>query len=1125
MNRPTDLNQRLLARDPSRSFVVSAPAGSGKTGLLTQRVLRLLTTVDHPEEVLCITFTRKAAGEMATRIQQALENAHRNPRPDNDYEAETWDLASQVLQHDQQQGWNLLQTPGRLRIQTIDGFCRYIARQFALETTLGELPEPTENPQSYYQKAAESLLSELDSREEKNTVQQLTILLAYFGNDLRRLSEMLADMLGNREQWLPLIFDASGNQHYFNQVIRTIIDENLQQLATKLSPIAGELASLADFAAMHLPDNSDSPITKLAGITILPGAIHNELDLWSAILDLLTTKSGEIRKQVNKNQGFPTEAKEQKARIKELFEWCHQQPGLLEALTNVLKLPEAELENEQQAILDALSFLLPQLVAHLNLLFQQDGTCDYPAITLAALQALSTDTDTNEQEISDITLRLDYQLRHILIDEFQDTSAAQFQLLKSLVSGWQSEDGRTLFLVGDAMQSLYGFRNANVGLFIDAQQRPIGPVSCEPLSLTTNFRSQSGIIDWVNNAFDCAFPSEINTSRGAIPYALSHAFKEKLDRQPVSFLGFFGDNYRQAEAEHIASTCQQIRTQYPDESIAILVRNRGHLTEIIPALRSCGLTWQATDIDPLASCMPVIDVLSLTRALLSPADRIAWLAILRAPWCGLNLNDLFLLSNFLNDTRQKRTPVIAKLIALEQVSGLSEEGLKRLKRVAPLLVTAWEQRNRTSLRSSVEQLWGYLGGPKTLQSDNDLHNVRRYFDLLEEWESAGTLSDWQGFNHAVDKLYADNSVTDPEIQIMTIHKSKGLEFDHVLIPGLGRKPRGQDNVLLRWQERLNAQAKTDLIMAVPGAYDENENSLYRYLKYEDQQKSRLENTRVLYVAATRAVKQLYLFAELKQKKEEWQTPVANSLLAPVWPFISADLQSNGDFSQVVQLPEIETPFDVPQLTHIRRLPSIFPAKTLSRHIAASPSCGETHPEELTLLQSRQSRLAGTLLHRTLKQIAVDGIEQWNREKIEQLPILWRAQFREQGIMPQAPQLEALQESVKAMLADKTGRWILHSHPQAQCELALNYWQENSTRPSKAVIDRTFVSEGTRWIIDYKNAFPHEGQSTEQFVKEQSEHYGEQLKLYRSLFNAMESKPVQCALYFPQIALFAEVDVD
>ena len=130
MNRPTDLNQRLLARDPSRSFVVSAPAGSGKTGLLTQRVLRLLTTVDHPEEVLCITFTRKAAGEMATRIQQALENAHRNPRPDNDYEAETWDLASQVLQHDQQQGWNLLQTPGRLRIQTIDGFCRYIAHDF-----------------------------------------------------------------------------------------------------------------------------------------------------------------------------------------------------------------------------------------------------------------------------------------------------------------------------------------------------------------------------------------------------------------------------------------------------------------------------------------------------------------------------------------------------------------------------------------------------------------------------------------------------------------------------------------------------------------------------------------------------------------------------------------------------------------------------------------------------------------------------------------------------------------------------------------------------------------------------------------------------------------------------------
>ena len=120
--------------------------------------LRLLCTVEHPEEILSITFTRKAAGEMASRIHSALHSAAYEPRPSDDYEAQTWDLAAQAVARSAELGWNLLEMPGRLRIQTIDGFCRYIASQFALETKLGALPEPSENPQVLYELAARSLL-------------------------------------------------------------------------------------------------------------------------------------------------------------------------------------------------------------------------------------------------------------------------------------------------------------------------------------------------------------------------------------------------------------------------------------------------------------------------------------------------------------------------------------------------------------------------------------------------------------------------------------------------------------------------------------------------------------------------------------------------------------------------------------------------------------------------------------------------------------------------------------------------------------------------------------------------------------------------------------------------------
>ena len=157
-----DSAQRQMALDPTQSFIVSAPAGSGKTGLITQRVLRLLCSVENPEEILSITFTRKAAGEMSSRIHRALQAAAYEPRPSDAYEAQTWDIAAKAVERNRQLGWNLLEMPGRLRIQTIDGFCRYIASQFALETKLGALPEPSEQPALHYELAARNFLQKIE---------------------------------------------------------------------------------------------------------------------------------------------------------------------------------------------------------------------------------------------------------------------------------------------------------------------------------------------------------------------------------------------------------------------------------------------------------------------------------------------------------------------------------------------------------------------------------------------------------------------------------------------------------------------------------------------------------------------------------------------------------------------------------------------------------------------------------------------------------------------------------------------------------------------------------------------------------------------------------------------------
>jgi len=147
MSLPVDHAARARALDTTTSFAVSAPAGSGKTGLLTQRVLALLAQCEEPENVLAITFTNKAAAEMQSRILAALRDAEANPKePEEDYKKATWQLARQVIKRNEEKQWQLFSCPQRLRITTIDSFCRSLSQQMPFESGLGSAPDILDNP-------------------------------------------------------------------------------------------------------------------------------------------------------------------------------------------------------------------------------------------------------------------------------------------------------------------------------------------------------------------------------------------------------------------------------------------------------------------------------------------------------------------------------------------------------------------------------------------------------------------------------------------------------------------------------------------------------------------------------------------------------------------------------------------------------------------------------------------------------------------------------------------------------------------------------------------------------------------------------------------------------------------
>ncbi len=1131
MTQPADIQQRRDALDPTRSFAVAAPAGSGKTGLLTQRVLTLLATCAKPEEVLAITFTRKAAAEMRHRIISALRRATDHTPPEDDYQQQTWQLARAVLERDLAHNWQLLSAPNRLQIQTIDGLCRNLARQLVLENGLGELPQPSENTEPVYRQTVQDFLKRLE--QDDDTGRALATLLQHLDNNLLRVERLLVSLLARREQWLGPILNARDSRTWLEQHLTEVVTETLSDAAGKLQTLAGDLTTLLDYAANQLThSNPDHPFCQFAGIRELPDTGPDFAYLWQVLIDLLLTQKGEWRKTIDVRSGFPAgkgEAKARKQLWAETLDRCREIPGLAETLMDIRYLPYATYPDQQWHALQALTTILPQLGAELSVQFLANNQCDFTEITFAALRSLGEPDNPTET-----ALRLDYRINHILVDEFQDTSSIQFQLLGKLTAEWQPGDGRTLFIVGDGMQSLYGFRSANVGLFLEARRHPIGAIDLEPLDLSVNFRSQQNLVSWINRTFQSAFPQADDIGRGAVRYSEANAFKPELPGPGITLDAFVdllaNEGNRAAEAEQVVAHIRTAQRERPDDNIAVLVRNRGHLNDILPALYQAGLNWQALDIEPLSDRMAVIDAHSLTRALLSYADRIAWLSVLRAPWCGLDLHDLHALAN----TELADNPVGGaetwpllwpQLQQASQIADLSDDGKQILQRVTPVLAAGLAQRGRKPLRSWVEGIWVALGGPAALADPNDLQHVRSYFDLLEQHSRAGAIEDPGKFAQAVSRLYATPPASsDARLQLMTIHKSKGLEFDTVIIPGLDRPTRSNDSAMLLWRERVNQRGQAQLLLGPLQASGDDQDTLFEHLKYENRQKNRLENARVIYVGATRAVKKLHLLFQVKtDSRGNHKTPATDSLLAPLWEAIAPQLRTPDQSCRLhhsnpaTQSDEPETP----SITCSLRLPADWQAAqiTTQKLLLTPQEQGRDFSDTESWYQDESNaRHIGTVLHRTFEQIVYDGADRWQPERIERQRPFWQAQLRQLGVADTDIALALLERAITQALSDPKGIWLLdNSHGRSACELPLGFIVNSSNgRQRKAIIDRTFVADGVRWIIDYKSAQPDANQSLDAFIKEQKERYTPQLQAYATLMAQMESLPIRTALYFPLV---------
>jgi ATP-dependent helicase/nuclease subunit A len=709
MSQVVDAAQRESALDPARSCIVQAPAGSGKTGLLIQRVLRLLAGVERPEEILAITFTRKAAAEMRRRVLEALQGARDDTPPPSPNARLTWQRARAALARDRERGWQLLENVARLRVQTIDSLCASLSRQMPVLSGIGAPPAIVDKPQDLYREAAERTLSRLESDEP--VAGSVKRLLQHLDGDWAAARDLLEVMLARREQWMHRVgFAADADaRETLEQAFRGERARLMARLHALMPQSAEhEIASVARFAATNLATwNPASPVARLAQMARYPTPGEEGAEDWCALAALLlVAEKAQMRKAVDKRSGFPAgegAAAVFKDQMRGLLERLAPVAGLCEALHAVRCMPPPRFSDEQWEVLGAMVALLPRAAAELQVVFAERGEIDFPGLAQGAVRALGS-----EDEPTDLLLALDLRLRHLLVDEFQDTSRSQWDLLTRLTAGWTPGDGRTVFLVGDPMQSIYRFREADVALFLRARREGLPAVALSDARLATNFRSQRGIVDWVNHAFAQVLCASEDADSGGVPYSASSAHHPEEPGLPVRWHAFVGRDAaaaREDEARCVVEVTSAALAAEGAGSVAILVRNRSHLDRIVPALKAAGIRFRAVDIEPLGGRQVVQDLLAITRALAHPADRIAWLALLRARWCALGLADLHALTTGGLSAEGARATVWELLCDEERREALSAAGRVRAARTVEALAPFVADRLRGSLRARVEAAW------------------------------------------------------------------------------------------------------------------------------------------------------------------------------------------------------------------------------------------------------------------------------------------------------------------------------------------------------------------------------------------------------------------------------------
>ena len=1047
---PIDNDVRQEALKPG-SFILEAPAGSGKTSILIKRFLTLLLSVEKPTEIIALTFTNKAAMEMSQRIMLSLQGKNDEQDTDN--------IARRVLQRAKELKW-AEEFAYSLRIMTIDKLAMQLVSQTPLLSKSGKHFIVDENPEEIY---------EASIKEAINESNNLTPLFSYLKNDYTRIASQSLELLKKRDQWLGYInayskMSESQIKVHYRNYYQNEIDLWIKKL---ISIFTHQEIKLIKEIINQVSINKGEKNQEQLQDT-------NSYKFWFYFRDIILTKSGKLKTKFDKSNGFPADStgKELKKKLNNILNLNTNNINVLENFYYVIDPKKIE---DIYPIIPSICSMLRHITATLNINFYKSNAMDFIQVFASALIALKE---------TSLAIILDSKISHILVDEFQDTNNSQLEFLELLSQNFSGDPNKSFFAVGDPMQSIYRFRKAEVSIFKNVQSSGIGDLKLTPLSLEVNFRSNQKIIGWLNTTFKNAFPSEENSAIGSICYKPS-TFGNNNSGSGVHYHPLLvsstvkADIYR-TEAEYVYSLIKEIKSKNPLTEIAVLTQSRSHLRELLTLFKKNKekIPIDAVEINRLEDNQSLQDILSLSKALFNFSNRVEWIAILKAHWCGLSVKDLIIL--FEKDHTSTVWEIINNKIITKN---LSKDSQKRLQHLVDVVKVNILYRGRVSHTYFIESVWRQLKGPESMIDSTDIECIDIFFKLLEE--SSSPLSvDFVKVDKLLDKIHTSElSHESNSVKFLTIQKSKGLEFDCVIIPNLNRPTRNESKNLLLIDEGVLSINNND-----------EDVNLYTYHRFKEMGRLKNEYIRLLYVAITRAKSDCYLIGSFSDEAEKNVKPNSGTFQEILWPILKHDF-----IKTTIKKNSIEYGKFIPKLRRLK----INQIKSIHRIVDSFT--GTNIEIRNNIIVNNHYTFTGSIIHKYFelvikKQIDIDFILS---NKLDYIRSLFVEKKFDENQINEA--INLIIKSLNHLKNSPDGRWIYSLHKEEQIES--KYQTGLNDKKTILIPDRVFIEDNKRWIIDYKTLF----YDKEIDISMEAIKHLPQLNKYAELFS--DNYPTQKAIYF------------